>query len=159
MHARARSAFSLVEVVVAVGILAIAVTSLLALLTSIQRRTSEAAEHLDAIAAMETAAAVFKAEGSAVVSARAVAPGASSSAGERFYLTRDCSAWGWGNAVAAANRFYAVTIERLDDISDANPNASHSIVAATLRVEWPAAALDDSEAGVSVLRWNYVFPR
>lgn len=154
------AAFSLVEVVVALGMIAVTMTALLGLLSALQSQGNDSDERSRSLTAASAAAAFLRSAGFNETVSHAVSPGATASTGQRIYLGRDLVKTGWDADVPTSERFYAVTIERITDISPAGSDFAAGFIAVTLRVEWPAAALDGSSASnVSVLRSNFVISR
>ena len=153
-------AFTLIEVVLALGVLAGTVTALLGLLAVWQRQSTEAEERARAgEAATAAGVSIGRGDFDRVVS-RIVAPGEAASEEQRLYLSRDLVRAGWSADMAREERFYAVSFERLTDISAPGGEAGAGYVAVTFRVEWPASLLDPlARADVAVLRCNHVLLR
>lgn len=153
-----RRGFSLIEVIIAMGIFAVSVPLLLGLLAVLQDKSTDAVERADATSSLETAISFLQPLGANEINAKAVTPGASSTENQRVYVARNLVTVGWGAAIPVSERRYAITIEHLPDIWAGGAALTSNLVAVTLRVEWPASALDgDASEAVSVLRSNHVF--
>lgn len=154
------AAFSLVEVVVALGVIAMTMTALLGLLAVLQSQSNDSDERFRSLSAANAAAAFLRSAGFSETVSHVVSPGGTATTDQRIYLGRDLVKTGWEADVPTSERFYAVTIERITDISPAGSDFAAGFIAVTLRVEWPAAALDGSApSNVSVLRANFVISR
>ena len=147
--------FSLVEVLIAIGVIAFALPAIIALLASSHTRASEAVDRQGAISAIASAEAFLEADNFAAASQRIAAPGGLVNSDARLYITRDFTQVGWANDVEPMMRYYAVTLERNEQI------AVPGTLVVTLRVEWPAPALESesSRAVVHVLRGHSVLMR
>lgn len=152
--ARSSAAFSLIEVVVAVGIFAIAIVAVLGMLVPIRNSVSDVQDTDDAA----RVAGVIQAQLQDIGYRALARPGAMTPAGLNFlnsppsdglYASRDGTKVGrgsdtskWGSPVSDEEKFFKIELIRNTDLSpnsDAN-DASAGFLAFTIKLTWPAFA-------------------
>lgn len=138
------SAFSLVEVVIAIGLLAVGVAGILGLMAASTKMIGEASDRHGAERALANGAAELQRLGFATASSRLTNDGAAASATNQFFESRDGTLSGWGSAVSTTDRFYAITIYRLAGVSPAGSDTTGQGIAVLLRAEWPANSAEKS---------------
>ncbi|MBA4136384.1 MAG: hypothetical protein C0518_03605 [Opitutus sp.] len=140
---RCRS-FSLIEVVIAIGVVAMGVTVVLGLMAAAVKMVGEASDRHGAERALASGVAELERLGFSAATARLTAATAEPAEENRFFESHDGNRSGWGGAVAASARFYAVTVHRVENVSPSAGDATGRGVAVLLRVEWPAGAAERS---------------
>ena len=125
-------AFSLVEVVVAVGVFVAGVVGALALLSSTTGQTSQMRDVLTATRVGESAAAWLSTRSAAEITA-AVAAGAEGA----WWADREGRRMSWQNALAQDEAYFLITLEDTTEEVGADQNGTALGRRHRLRVEWP----------------------
>lgn len=137
ISARARSAFSLVEVVVAVGVFAIAIVSVIGILAGVGKSVGEVNDADKAARLIGVVQA--KLQDAGFVNVKAAIDGGTSffasEDGAIVALTGD-SVWGGTNAL----KYFELNLIRNETLSNptTNPDESAGFLAFNIRVSWPA---------------------
>lgn len=140
-----RHGFSLVEVVIAIGVLATGLVAVLGLMAATTRMIGDAADRHGAERALADSVAELERLGFNAATGRLTSSDPPNES-EHFFESRDGRQMGWGAAVANTERFYAVAVYRLENVSPSASDATGRGVAVMLRVEWPANAAERSSA-------------
>ncbi|MBI2510736.1 MAG: prepilin-type N-terminal cleavage/methylation domain-containing protein [Opitutae bacterium] len=151
----ARRGFSLIEVVIAIGVLAVGLTAVLGLMAGAAKMIAIANDRRDAERALADGIAELERLGFAAAAAKVTAERATSAEDARFYLSRDGTKTGWGSALAAQDRHYVVTVFRVENLSPPSADATGAGLAVQVRVEWPA----NVDAEHSMLQLSHVLLR
>lgn len=151
-------AFSLVEIVVAVGVVGFAMVAVVGLFAALARLAAANAEDQKVAAVFGACCALIDSRPySSVVPGMLLAPGERGAAAQTIFLSADLRAVGFEAEVPEERRYYAVTLERNDDVSgDFVYYAPLSI-----KIEWPWSAIGpaSSEGAANVRRHNYLLLR
>lgn len=135
---KAPRGFSLIEVVLALGVLAVGLTAVLGLMAGAVKLTAAAAERHGAERALADGIAELERLGFVAAAAK-VTPATAMPADEaRFHVSRDGVRAGWGSALGLEDRFYVVTVYRVENLSPPSTDATGAALAVQVRVEWPA---------------------
>lgn len=129
--------FSLIEVVVAVGIFAIAIVSVIGLLGPINKSVAEVRDFDDASRVVSAIQSKLQTAGFTAV--KTIMDG-----GTKVYASRDgnqvATASGWIGS--NADKFFVVTLVRNEDLSKATNDDSAGYLAFTIKLRWPAFYTD-----------------
>jgi prepilin-type N-terminal cleavage/methylation domain-containing protein len=139
-----RQGFSLIEVVIAIGVIAVALTALLGLMAGMSKSMAESAEREGAERVIVGGIAELERLGAANALAKINADGALATGERVFYESRDARQAGWGTAVSITDRFYAFAAYRIENVSPASADGTGRGVALVVRVEWPANSTNRS---------------
>lgn len=138
---RNRDGFSLVEVVIAIAVLAVSVTGVLALLPIVTRQTSEASESLVAhgmAGAIEAElSGIAQREGWAALVAKL--PGAGNAAGLALVATRqgECIGAMETSVLPATEQFFLIQLWKLDAVASGGGATGFESLAVQVKVAWP----------------------
>jgi type II secretory pathway component PulJ len=135
-------AFSLMEVVIALGVLAIGITAVLGLMAATTKLLAESADQAGAERALAAAMGELERLGLAGAVPKLTAPGHEPAETARFYLSRDGARAGWGADVSASERFYQVSAFRIESVSPAALDGTGQAIAVYLHAEWPLQAAE-----------------
>lgn len=147
---RLAKAFSLVEVVVAVGIFAIAIVAVIGLLSPITRAVAEVGENEDAGRVVTNIQSQLQRFPFAEVVTLLNTPPATDTA--RIFASRDGAKLGRGGATALwsdngvltnaseidAQKFFEIQLTRNEDLSPAANDGTAGFLAFTITLRWPA---------------------
>lgn len=131
-----RGAFSVVEVVVAVGVFAGGVVGAIVLMTATTRTTTATLEANGALRVAESSASLVRLLPWEAVVARLDDPEAGA-----VHATRE-GRTGWFETVAAEEAFYVVELMRNPELSPVTDDASAAFLAIQVRVSWPVFSGD-----------------
>ncbi len=147
--------FSLVEVLIAIGVIALALPAIISLLGSTHVHSQDAIDRHSALSAVVSIEALIASNNLDRALAIVVSPGERAPEGSRLYVSRDLTRFGWADDVEPAIRYYAITLERNEQIEIAGA------FVVTFRIEWPALALNspNGSASTSEIRTSSVFIR
>ena len=158
MIMRRVAGFSLVEVVIAIGIVAFALTAILGLFAAITRSAIESNELQRTRSVAGISASIIEdADYDSVVNQMLVDTDATASVANMIFVSVDLRNFGRGENVSKDKRFYAVTIERNAAISPIGETVTYAAI--TFRIEWPWSESNGQEIGANVRRLNYVLLR
>lgn len=143
---KTRRGFSLIEVVVAIGVLAVGLTSVLGLMASTVKAIAVANERAGAERALTDGVAELERLGFAAAAAKVTAPNAAPANEARFHVSRDGTRSGWGGTLGADDRYYVVTVFRVESLSPSSSDATGAGLAVQVRVEWPATSAAERSA-------------
>lgn len=127
-------AFSLVEVLIAVGISAFVVTAVIALLASAARSNADSRERLVADGVAQRAIAEVERMGFAQVLSRLTALSQEATDEQRLFFDREGQLLSDGES---NDRFFSAHFRRIEPLSSPSRDALGTFVAFTVRVEWP----------------------
>lgn len=142
ISARARHAFSLVEVVVAVGVFAIAIVSVIGILAGVGKSVGEVNDADKAARLIGVVQARLQDAGFANVK-DAIDDGTSFFASEDGAIVglADDSAWGGSDAL----KYFELNLIRNETLSDSDNDDSAGFIAFNIRVSWPAYLPNEQE--------------
>lgn len=139
---RRTRAFSLVEVVIAIGLLATGVAAILGLMAASTKMIGDAGDRHGAYRALANGIAELDRQGLTAAVARLSPDASTPSSTNQYFESRDGTRSGWGAAVTTADRFYVCSAFRLADVSPSGTDSTGQGVAVLVRVEWPANAAE-----------------
>lgn len=138
MRTLGRCAFSLAEVVIAIGVVAFALVGILGLFASLAHSSTEQADRQKAQTACAMAVAFVEGRGyAAAVPGMLVDPGQTSDEANTVYMSSDLRVIGQGADMPVEKRYYAVCVERNDELSPTDAAGRAVFMAVRFRIEWP----------------------
>jgi len=138
------SAFSLVEVVIAIGLLATGVGGILGLMAASSKMIGDASDRHGAERALVNGAAELERLGFAIARTRLTDDGVATSETNQYFESRDGTRSGWGSELSTTDRFYSVSFYRLAGVSPAGADSTGQGLAVLIRAEWPANGTEKS---------------
>lgn len=157
---KARSAFSLVEVVVAVGIFALAIVGVIGLIAPTSKNITDvvdgdaATRVISAIQSSLQESVSSSSTGFTTLAASLQTPAANTDPTYNYFSTRDgrtvSSSTNWPSTLTDADKFFEFALLRNTTLSDAANDTTAGYLAFTISIRWPAYVATSAGGSVAV---------